>query len=189
MTEVTATGTEKIGIMPVYPWWLVLIQGLAALILGIAFLAYPYLTLMIVVVFVGAYWFVSGLFSIVSVAIDKTNLGWKILVGILGIIAGFIIMVYPVYSTILLPTLLMLFIGVWGLIIGGTNLAAAFGTKDWSMGFIGIVAVILGILLIAYPLISAALLPFILGAFGIVGGIIMIVLAIQMKSMAGVTPP
>ena len=187
MTEATATGTEKTGIMPVYPWWLVLIQGLAALILGIAFLAFPYRTLLIVVIFVGAYWFVSGIFSIVSVAIDKTNLGWKILVGILGIIAGLVIMVYPIYSTILLPTLLMLFIGVWGLIIGGTHLAAAFGTKDWSMGFIGVVAIIFGILLIVYPMISAALLPFVLGALGIVGGIIMIVLAIQMKSMAGAT--
>ncbi len=185
MTEVTATGTEKPGFMPVYPWWLVLIQGLAALILGIAFLSYPYLTLMVVVIFIGAYWFVSGIFSIISITMDKTNIGWKILVGILGIIAGLVIMVYPVYSTILLPTLLMLFIGVWGLIIGGTHLAAAFGTKDWSMGFIGIVAIIFGILLIVYPLISAAILPFVLGAFGIVGGIIMIVLAFQMKSISG----
>ena len=187
MTEVTATGTEKPGIMSVYPWWLVLIQGLAALILGIAFLSYPYLTLMIVVIFVGAYWFVSGIFSIVSIAMDKTNIGWKVLVGILGIIAGLVIMAYPVYSTILLPTILMLFIGVWGLIIGATNLAAAFGTKDWSMGFIGIVAIIFGILLIVYPLISAAILPFVLGALGIVGGIIMIVLAFQMKSISGPT--
>jgi uncharacterized membrane protein HdeD (DUF308 family) len=184
MTEVTATGTEKPGIMPVYPWWLVLIQGLAALILGIAFLAYPYLTLMIVVIFVGAYLFVSGIFSIISVAMDRTNMGWKILIGILGIIAGLVIMVYPLYSTILIPTLLMLFIGVWGLIIGGTHLAAAFETKDWSMGFIGIVAIIFGILLIVYPLISAAILPFVLGAFGIVGGIIMIVLAFQLKSVS-----
>ena len=53
------------------------------------------------------------------------------------------------------------------------------------MGFIGIVAIIFGILLIVYPLISAAILPFVLGAFGIVGGIIMIVLAFQMKSISG----
>ncbi|HVP94239.1 MAG TPA: DUF308 domain-containing protein [Methanoregulaceae archaeon] len=184
MTEVIVTESGT-GIMPVYSWWLVLIQGLAALILGIAFLVYPYLTLMVAVIFVGAYWFVSGIFSIISVAMDRTNMGWKILVGILGIIAGLVILVYPIYSTILLPTILMLFIGVWGLIIGGTSLAAAFGTKDWAMGFIGIVAIIFGVLLIVYPMISAAILPFVLGGFGIVGGIITIVLAFQLKSISG----
>jgi uncharacterized membrane protein HdeD (DUF308 family) len=183
MTDATSTGTGQTGMMPVYPWWLVLIQGIAALILGIAFLAYPYLTLLLVVTFVGAYWFISGIFSIISVAMDKSNMGWKILVGILGIIAGLIILTYPVYSTILLPTLLILFIGVWGLIIGGTHLAAAFGTKDWAMGFIGIVAIVFGVLLIVYPMISAAILPFVLGGFGLIGGIITIVLAFQLKSI------
>jgi uncharacterized membrane protein HdeD (DUF308 family) len=184
MTELTTAGTEKTSLMPVYPWWLVLIQGIAALVLGIAFLAYPYLTLFIIVVFVGAYFFVSGIFSIISIALDRTNIGWKVLVGILGIVAGLVILTYPVYSTIILPALLILFIGVWGLIIGGTHLAAAFSTKDWVMGFIGIFAVIFGILLIVYPLLSVAILPYVLGAFGIVGGIIIMVLAFQLKSIS-----
>lgn len=165
-----------------YPWWLVLIQGIAALFLGIAFLAAPYYTLLLAVTFVGAYWFVSGILGLVSLAVDKSHAGWKILTGILGIIAGIIILVYPVYSTILLPTMLVIFIGVWGLIIGGTHLAQAFGTKDWGMAVIGILAVIIGVILIAYPLITAALLPFIFGTLGVVFGIATIVLSLQLKS-------
>jgi uncharacterized membrane protein HdeD (DUF308 family) len=186
MADVAMNEMKSVGINPAYPWWLVLIQGLAVLILGIAFLAWPYLTLMLVVTFVGAYWFVSGIFSLVSIAMDKSNMGWKLLIGILGIIAGIVILAYPVYSTILLPTMLMIFIGVWGLLIGGVYIAQAFGSKDWVTGFLGVVAIIIGILLIIHPMISAALLPFVLGAFGIVGGIIAIVLSLQLKAQTAI---
>jgi len=178
----TATGTEKAGFMTMYPWWLVLLQGLAALILGIAFLAWPYRTLMLTVIFLGAYWFVTGIFSIVSIFSNPENKGWKILTGILGIIAGAVILIYPYYSTLLLPALLVLFIGFWGLIIGCTQLAGAFSKKDWSMGLIGIFAIIFGIIIIGEPLITTAMLPFVLGLFGIFGGVVMMIYAFKIKS-------
>jgi uncharacterized membrane protein HdeD (DUF308 family) len=153
------------------PWWLVLIQGVVALILGCSFLAFPYQTLFVLVVFIGAYWFISGIFALISLAYDKSNTGWKIVVGLLGVIAGILIMMYPYYSTILLPSLLIIFIGVWGLIIGGITLAHGIRGGGWGEIILGILGIIFGIVLLANPLIGALMLPYVLGIFGIILGI------------------
>jgi uncharacterized membrane protein HdeD (DUF308 family) len=130
---------------------------------------------------VGAYWFISGILGLLSLSVDKSQMGLKILIGILGIIAGIVILVYPIYSTILITDLLIIFIGVWGLLIGGTKLVQAFSTKDWSLAVIGILAIILGIILLLNSFIAAAILPFILGGFGLVFGIVTIVTAFMVK--------
>ncbi len=51
--------------------------------------------------------------------------------GILGIIAGLFIMIYPYYSTILVPTLLIIFVGVWGLIMGFITLLHGIKGGGW----------------------------------------------------------
>jgi uncharacterized membrane protein HdeD (DUF308 family) len=183
MTEIATTSGNTTDNALLYPWWIILVLGIAVLILGIAFLSWPYLTLMLVVTFVGAYWFVSGIFSLISLLMDRSNLGWKLLIGILGIIAGIVIMTYPLYSTLLLPAMLVIFIGVWGLLIGAVHIAQGFGTKDWGSGIIGILAILFGILLLVYPFIAVALLPFIFGGLGIVGGIIAIMMSFQFRNM------
>jgi len=181
MTETVTTSENEMGAIALYPWWVVLVLGIAAVILGMAFLSWPYLTLMLVVTFVGAYWFISGIFSIVSLLMDRSNPGWKLLIGVLGIIAGLVILTYPLFSTLLLPAMLVIFIGVWGLLIGGVHIAQGFGSKDWGSAVLGLLAIILGIVVIVHPLITAALLPFIFGGVGVVGGIITIVVSFQLK--------
>ncbi len=185
MTETVTTSPEnEFGALSHYPWWIILVLGIAVLILGMAFLTWPYLTLMMVVTFVGAYWFISGLFSLVSIFVDRSHLGWKLLIGILGVIAGFVILLYPLFSTILLPAMLVIFIGVWGILIGGSHIALGFGTKDWGSVLLGLLAIIFGILVIVHPLITVAMLPFIFGGVGIIGGVIAIILSFKIRGMA-----
>jgi uncharacterized membrane protein HdeD (DUF308 family) len=177
----TYSGNPMLPTGAMLPWWLVLIQGIVALILGCSFLAFPYQTLFVFVVFVGAYWFISGIFALISLAYDKSNLGWKIVVGLLGIVAGILIMMYPYYSTILLPTMLIIIIGVWGLIIGGITLAHGIRGGGWGEIILGILGIIFGLVLLAKPLISALLLPYVLGIFGVILGIGAIVAAFMYR--------
>ena len=157
------------------PWWLVLIQGIILLIIGGYLLAYPLQTLFVLVIFLGAYWFVSGIFAIISAAMTKEDVGWKIVLGILGIIAGLVILTYPYYSTILILPLFAILIGVWGLIMGFVYLYRGFSVKDWGAAILGIIGIIFGIVILANPLVTAVLLPYIIGAFAIVGGIAAII--------------
>jgi uncharacterized membrane protein HdeD (DUF308 family) len=152
------------------------------------FLASPGITTIIFITFLGAYWFVGGLFSLASLAIDRTNMGWKILFAILNLIAGIIILAYPLYSTFLLLTFVIILIGVWACITGGVHLYHAYTQKDAGNGILGIISLVFGLLLLAFPLISAALLPFIAGIFAIVIGIAAIVTSFAAKKAVPATP-
>jgi uncharacterized membrane protein HdeD (DUF308 family) len=176
--------TPSLDVTPgtnLFPWWLVLIQGLITLILGIFLLYYPYGTLLVLVTFLGAYWFISGLFGLISLFVDRSNAGWKILFGILGIIAGIAILTYPLYSTFVVPYIFIIFVGVWGLIMGFMGIFAAFKGGGWGAGIIGILLIIFGCLILANPVVSTLLLPFLLGIFGIIGGIAAIIGAFMIK--------
>jgi len=176
--------TPSLDVTPgthVFPWWLVLIQGIITLILGVLFLYYPYGTLLVLITFLGAYWFISGLFALISLFWDRSNAGYKVLFGILGIIAGLAILTYPLYGTVVVVSLFVIFVGIWGLIMGFMGLFAAFKGGGWGAGIIGILLIIFGCLLLANVFISAALLPFILGVFGIIGGIAAIIGAFMIK--------
>lgn len=173
--EATTTDTRTI------PWWLVLIQGIAALIVGLLLLVNPAATTLVLIQLVGIYWFVSGIFGIVSIFIDKSMWGWKLFAGILGIIAGILIIQHPLWSTLLVPTVIVIVLGIEGIIIGIVNLIQAFQGGGWGIGILGVLSILFGLFLMFNPLAAAVALPIVLGIFGIVGGIFAIIAAFRLR--------
>jgi len=163
------------------PWWVVLLQGIAAVILGLLLLAKPGMTMVVVVQLIGIYWFVSGLFQIVAIFIDHTQWGWKLFSGILGIIAGMIIIKHPLWSPIMLTSVLIIVLGIEGLIIGVINLIQAFKGGGWGVGILGALSILFGLVLLANVLLAAFSVPWFLGVLGIVGGIIAIIYSFRLK--------
>ena len=165
----------------IIPWWIVLLQGIASLILGILLLIQPGITTLIIVQFIGIYWFVSGIFGIVSIFIDNRMWGWKLFSGIMGIIAGIIIIQHPLWSNVLILSTLAIVLGVQGLLIGITNLIQAFKGAGWGIGILGILSIIFGFMLVINPLMAGFALAWVIGIFAIVGGITAIVMAFRLK--------
>jgi uncharacterized membrane protein HdeD (DUF308 family) len=163
------------------PWWVVLLQGIAAVILGLFLLAKPGMTMVVVVQLIGIYWFVSGLFQIVAIFIDHTQWGWKLFSGILGIIAGMIIIKHPLWSPIMLTSVLIIVLGIEGLIIGVINLIQAFKGGGWGVGILGALSILFGLVLLANVLLATFSVPWVLGVLGIVGGIIAIIYSFRLK--------
>ena len=163
------------------PWWLVLINGIAALILGILLITSTGSTVLILVQFLGIYWLVSGIFQIIGMFIDSTAWGWKLFGGILGILAGIVILNHPLISPLIVGSTLVIVLGVQGIVFGIVGLVAAFKGGGWGAGIVGILSIIFGIVLLANPILGAAALPWVLGIFGIVGGIAGIIAAFRMK--------
>ncbi len=164
-----------------FPWWLVLLEGILALILGIALLVWPGVTLLLLVTFIGVYWLGTGVLTIISAFTDHSGWGWKLLSGVLSILAGLVVLFYPFYSAVLLPALLIIFIGIWGLVIGFIMLIQAFRGAGWGVGILGILSIIIGLLVIANPLLSAAVLILLIAVFAIIGGIAAIFMAYRMR--------
>ena len=158
--------------------WLVIIQGVAGIILGLLLLTAPGISSLILVQFLAIYWLVSGVIGLVSLIWDRTQWGWKVAGGILGIIAGVAVMRHPMYATVLVGTTLVIFMGVLALAFGVMNLVRAFSAGGgWGMGLLGVLDVIIGLFLIFNPLAGAIALPIVLGAFILVGGIASIIMA------------
>lgn len=165
-----------------FPWWAILIQGIFAIVIGILLLTNPAATTKALVQFLGIYWLVAGIFSLVGMFIDSTMWGWKLFAGIVGILAGITILDHPIWSTILVPAVLVLFIGISGLIIGTVGLIAAFQGAGWGPGILGILSIIFAIIVLASPYIAALYLPWVLGIFGIIGGSVAVFHSFKQRS-------
>jgi len=181
MTETTSQQPSWCSSAGLHPWWIILLWGFLTLLIGIMFLATPGITTLVFVTFLGAFWFVGGIFTLASLAVDRTHMGWKIFLAVLNLIAGIIILAYPLYSTVLLLTFLIIVIGVWACFTGGAHLYQALVSKDAGNGILGVISLIFGILLLIFPLISAALVPFVAGIFAIVIGIAAIVTSVSIR--------
>ena len=163
------------------PWWLVLINGIAALILGILLLTSTGSTVFILVQFLGIYWLISGIFQIIGIFLDSTAWGWKLFAGILGILAGIVILNHPLISPLVVGTTLVIIMGVQGIIFGIAGLISAFQGAGWGAGILSALSIIFGLVLLFNPVLGAAALPWVLGIFGIVGGIFAIVAAFRLR--------
>ncbi|OPY37947.1 MAG: hypothetical protein A4E35_01002 [Methanoregula sp. PtaU1.Bin051] len=180
MADAEATFLCSAGL---FPWWLILLWGILALIIGVMFLTTPEITTVLLITFMGAFWLVGGLFSLASLFVDKTNRGWKIFLAIINIIAGAIIMIYPLFSTIFILSFFVIFIGFFACFIGCAHLFTAFRNKDAGNGVLGVISLIFGILILVHPMLTVALLPYIAGGFCIVSGLSGIIASFMAKKM------
>ncbi len=173
----TAVAQNRGGI----PWWVPLLQGIAAIFIGIFLLTNPAATAAFLIQVLGWYWLITGIISIVMIFVDSSGWGWKLFAGILGIIAGFYIVNHPLISTLMVPTVLIIVLAIQGIIIGIINLIQAFQGAGWGAGILGAISIFFGIVLLGSPYIAAAALPWVLGIFGIVGGIFAVIAAFRMR--------
>lgn len=174
-------GTMAVGESHAVPWWLVLIEGVALVILGLFLLFSPSMTVLILIQFLGFYWVISGILGIVDIFLDRSLWGWKLLFSVISILAGLSVVRNPLWSTVLIPTLVIVFLAVAAFINGIVKFVEFVRGGGWGILTLSIVNVILAILLFARPLIAAFFLPFALGAFAFIGGIVSIIAAFRLR--------
>lgn len=159
----------------IYPWWVILLGGIAATILGILLLTAPGATVAFLVQVLGWYWLVSGIFSIVSIFVSARQWGWKLAAGILGVIAGLLIISHPIWSSVLVPTVLTLILGIYGIIAGAVLLFGAIRGAGWGAAALGALAVLLGVGLIVAPFVATAAIIITGGILAVIGGVLAII--------------
>jgi uncharacterized membrane protein HdeD (DUF308 family) len=110
--------------------------------------------------------------------------GWKLFIGIISIIAGGAILMYPIAAALTLPKIFVLVLGIWGLIYGVILLIMAFQGGGWGAGILGVLGIIFGIALIANysaPGMGLAMV-WAVAVTGVIGGILMIIQAFRQRS-------
>lgn len=164
------------------PWWVVLLEGIFAIIVGLFLLYSPAITTVILIQVLGIFWLAGGILSVLGAFVFSGNRMWKLLSGILSIIAGIVILTYPIYSPFIVLTLFVIFIGVWAIISGAVKLVSGLKGEGWGTGILGIVTIILGLLLLANTLVGALALPWVFGIFLVIGGIGGVIGGLKMRT-------
>ena len=164
------------------PWWIPLIEGIALLIVGVLLLTSPIETTLRLTRILGLFWFVGGIFEIVSIFIDRSAWGWKLIGGIIGLWAGYYLVMTPVAGALILGFTIIVLLGIQALLMGIVHLVQALRGAGWGIGLLGIINLIFGVILLSNTLIGIASLPIIIGIFAIIGGIGTIFMAFRLRS-------
>jgi uncharacterized membrane protein HdeD (DUF308 family) len=175
---------EPPSAVPASDWWIVLLQGIASLVIGILLITDPGMTVLVLVTFLGAYLFVTGIFEIVRVFIDSDMWGWHLFGGILGILAGLAVMRHPLWASLMLPATLTWLLGALGIVMGAVLVFNAFRGGGWAAGIGGVIAIVFGLLLLlgSTPLMSTTVLVWFAAAWALIGGVIAIIAAFRIRA-------
>ena len=173
-------------------WWLVLLRGIAAIVFGLLAWAWPGVTLVTLVLFWGAYALVDGVAALIG--------GWKtkdggkpmwtvVLVGIVGILAGIFTFLRPGVTAFAL----LILIAVWAIVQGVLEISAAIRLRkeiqnEWLLILSGVLSVAFGVLMILNPGAGAIAVLWLIGAFAVAYGALLVFLSFKLKRHAFATP-
>src|SRR5215213_4733552 len=167
------------------PWGLVLVEGIIAALFGLILLVAPGASLFFLVLLLGIYLFIAGIFRIIGIFLDSSSWGWKLIAGVLCLIAGLAILSNPLWSTTLASAWLVILVGFLAMLQGAAGLIVAFQGGSWGMGVLSVLGILFGLFLVINPLMGVATLTFILAIFMLIGGVGAVVQAFRMRGEAG----
>jgi uncharacterized membrane protein HdeD (DUF308 family) len=166
-------------------WWAVGLRGILGIIFGLLCLLTPGIAVGAFVLLFAAYMFVDGVFAILSgIRAARSGERWGLLIleGVVDLAAGAVAILWP---TITLVALVWI-VAVWAIVSGALMLAAAVSLNPdygrWWLALGGIASIVFGILLIVEPFIGAVVLTLWIGAYALVFGVLLLVLAFQLNS-------
>src|SRR5215211_712872 len=166
------------------PWGLVLVEGIVVALLGLILLVAPGASLFFLVLLLGIYLFIAGIFRIIGIFLDSSSWGWKLIGGVLCLIAGLAILSDPLWSTTLASRWLVILVGFLAMLQGAAGLVVAFQGGSWGMGVLSVLGILLGLILVINPLIGVGTLTLILAIFMLIGGVGAVVQALRIRREA-----
>ncbi len=170
-------------------WWLILIRGICAVLFGILTFAWPGLTLLTLIFLYGFFALFDGGAAIAAAVLGDTPAPrwWLALLGVVGIGVGAITLMMPGLTGIVL----LFFIAGWSIASGVLEIIGAIRLRkeiedEWYLIASGVLAVLFGVVILAFPGAGALGLAFAIGIFAVVYGALLIAFSLRLRKMAEV---
>lgn len=165
-------------------WWALVLRGIAAIAFGILAFVWPQITLTALVFLWGAYALVDGAFAIAAgIKTYGENKRWWLLLleGILGVGAGIVAFVIPGITALIL----LILIAAWAIVTGVFEIIAAIQLRkeikgEWLLALAGVASILFGVLLLFNPGAGALAVVWLIGAYAIVFGALLIALGLRL---------
>jgi uncharacterized membrane protein HdeD (DUF308 family) len=168
-------------------WWVPVIRGIAAIVFGIIAFVYPGITIATLVLLFGAWILIDGIFRVIGAIGHRASdpdWGWHIVIGIIGIIVGFLTFHAPQITALAL----IIYIAAWALMIGATEIAFAIRVRreikgEWFLILMGLASIAFAILLLWNPIAGAAAVIWLIAWYAVVLGILAIFFGFRLKTL------
>jgi uncharacterized membrane protein HdeD (DUF308 family) len=172
-----------------FPWWLVLIEGIAAVIIGVLLLLAPQATLELVLQLFALYWVVDGVLRLASAFTDPVDRGLKIAMGSLGVLAGIAVIRHPLWLAVALTFMLVALIGFAGVAIGVLSFIQASRGGGWGAAIVGVLSLLFGLIVLVHPFLSGDAWGYFYAGASLIGGLVAIVMAFRMRASSRAAEP
>lgn len=164
-------------------WWAFLMRGIFAILFGIGALAFPGITLLVLLVLFGFYCLVDG-FASLAMAFEAEKKGWYIIGGLVSLAAGVITFARPGVTALAL----LFVIGFWAIVRGITDVVVAFEIRklvegEWMLALGGVVSVLFGLLVLARPAGGALALIWLIAFFALILGFLLVGVGFKLRRL------
>lgn len=166
-------------------WWAIALRGIFGIIFGLIAFFLPGVTMLSLVLVFAAYMLVDGILAIVSaVRAIRKHERWGLLAfqGALSIFTGIAAAIWPAITVVAFVIL----VAAWALVSGLLMTAAGFQLNldygRWWLVAGGLASLSLGIVLLISPLMGAVVLTWWIGAYALVFGVLLLVLAFRLRA-------
>ncbi|HUU75344.1 MAG TPA: DUF308 domain-containing protein [Methanoregulaceae archaeon] len=166
-------------------WGSFVFLGLLSLIFGILIMLFPNISATVLVILFSLLIILLSFMAIIMALMTpagETRSSLLLIAGVLGFLVGVAGIIYPIVFGAILVEIIAIVLFVIGLL----NIAFAVSEKTfphrWMLTLAGILAIIFGVLFMIYPLIGALVLfGFLVGAFFVIYGIIIIAVGVALR--------
>jgi uncharacterized membrane protein HdeD (DUF308 family) len=177
--------TERIGEVLFEKWWVLLLRGLVSIAFAVLIWMQPAITLKAMIILFGAFALVDGVlgvWSAFSSRKDRNNWWVLMLWGLVGIGIGIITFVAPAVTALAL----LFYIAIWAIVTGVLEIIAAVKLRkeiqgEWLLGLAGLLSLVFGILLIMHPGAGVLAVLWLVAAYALILGVLMVILAFKVR--------
>jgi uncharacterized membrane protein HdeD (DUF308 family) len=168
-------------------WWVLMLRGLCAIVLGIMAIVWPGITLLTLVLVFAAFTLIDGAAAVVLgfKGEEDGTVWWTLVVmGVLAIAAGIITFFYPQITI----AVLLAIIAASAIVRGVFELIAAIRLRkeiddEWILAISGIASIIFGGLILYRPDVGLVAIVLLIGAYMLAIGVLAVALSLRLRKL------